>query len=806
MSTPQVTIFSNMRVAGALILDKDSAGFPENAQLGTLLLKGGCLYGYMTIGGLKTWYPFSSKTASYVHSQGLESMEWTINHDLASTQIWHQIQDNEGNIISPMGVEIVSPHQVKLKFAEAIVGTVLLVAPSTMDIPEMKTQLITVGSDVRITDSGMTIAGKQVLTSVTMSIGDGQATRLTYKNGDRLNFVPGLGVELSFNDTTKSITINAPGASVTPQYVTDRIAPVVASVETKADKTAVTSSLATKADLSALDLKADLTVVNAGLAEKLSLTEVVAVAASNKVLRLDSNGKLPASITGNAATASSVDWANVKNVPAAVGTGSVETDFMMKGATVAGHILPTGHGSQDIGSSTNRFRAIYVDEAYLSTNTLYIGDTPVIGTSADVINIKADKGQSINVSTTGVGSTLITSSNEVQISSNGMNADVVVQATGAGSQVRMGATHSVQMTAPSVNIVGDLSSSGNASVGGSLTVTGNLTVNGAVTTVNSTTVTTKDNIMVLNQGQVGSGVSAGLAGLSIDRGDLPQFQMVFDESDDMFKVGQQGQLQVIASHNYVTANFAALNHSHAAATTVASGFMSAVDKSKLDGIAAGANVYTDAMTRAAISATGSLSYNQATGVIGFTTPTNGAGSGDFKAAGSVAMTGQFKAAAGTNSLPGVVFGTDSDSGLRGEADTIVVVTGGVDRLAVANDSVSASVPVVAPKFRVGSKVELSEINATLATVSPLSVAIFNTANNKAAKLSLSVFDVAGAVHAVEILVGFNGTAFYMEQYGVLTSAGELATFDVIMSGTNAMLVIAPTSESSKTFRGLVTVM
>lgn len=80
-----------------------------------------------------------------------------------------------------------------------------------------------------------------------------------------------------------------------------------------------------------------------------------------------------------------------------------------------------------------------------------------------------------------------------------------------------------------------------------LVVNGNLTVNGTTATVNSTTVTTADNIIVLNDGEVGAGVTAGTAGIEIERGSATNYEFVFDETDDSFKIGEVGSLQSVAT-------------------------------------------------------------------------------------------------------------------------------------------------------------------------------------------------------------------------------------------------------------------
>lgn len=285
--------------------------------------------------------------------------------------------------------------------------------------------------------------------------------------------------------------------------------------------------------------------------------------------------------------------ANVAASNAKLG-GDHGVDFNVKNLSPAGDIIPTGHKTQNIGGPNNRFKGIYVDEAHLSVNTLYLGDTAILGTNQDTVNIKADPGQSINIKTQGVGKTYVTSENGVELSTTNTGADVSVIASGVGAVVRMIANQSVELTGPTINLHGDSIVSGNQTVTGGLTVTGNLVVNGTTTQVNSATVTTKDNIIEVNKGQVGSGVSAGKAGLSVDRGDEPAYQMVFDETDDMFKVGMVGSLQTIASQNYVQAYSAPVSHTHLLATQTVDGLMSHTDKAKLDNAATAANTYTQA--------------------------------------------------------------------------------------------------------------------------------------------------------------------------------------------------------------------
>ena len=67
---------------------------------------------------------------------------------------------------------------------------------------------------------------------------------------------------------------------------------------------------------------------------------------------------------------------------------------------------------------------------------------------------------------------------------------------------------------------------------GNVLVSGNLTVQGTTTTVQSETTTIKDNIIVLNSGETGAGVTLGTAGIQVDRGpSTADAQIVWDESE-----------------------------------------------------------------------------------------------------------------------------------------------------------------------------------------------------------------------------------------------------------------------------------
>jgi len=74
-----------------------------------------------------------------------------------------------------------------------------------------------------------------------------------------------------------------------------------------------------------------------------------------------------------------------------------------------------------------------------------------------------------------------------------------------------------------------------------VTISGNLTVTGTTNSVETTNTRITDNIVTYNQGATGAGVGGtGFSGIEIERGSLDNALLVFDESDDSFKVSTDG--------------------------------------------------------------------------------------------------------------------------------------------------------------------------------------------------------------------------------------------------------------------------
>ena len=73
--------------------------------------------------------------------------------------------------------------------------------------------------------------------------------------------------------------------------------------------------------------------------------------------------------------------------------------------TVSGSIIPATDNTYDLGSPTKQFR-----DLYLSSASLYIDGTKVLGSSTEELTISTDEGQSIKILEAGSGSIILQTS------------------------------------------------------------------------------------------------------------------------------------------------------------------------------------------------------------------------------------------------------------------------------------------------------------------------------------------------------------------------------------------------------------
>ena len=75
-------------------------------------------------------------------------------------------------------------------------------------------------------------------------------------------------------------------------------------------------------------------------------------------------------------------------------------------------------------------------------------------------------------------------------------------------------------------------------------VNGNMLVGGTATSVTTTNSDISDNIIVLNKGESGAGVSTGYSGIQVDRGSSPDVTLRWNESIDLWEITNDGTIYI----------------------------------------------------------------------------------------------------------------------------------------------------------------------------------------------------------------------------------------------------------------------
>ena len=85
--------------------------------------------------------------------------------------------------------------------------------------------------------------------------------------------------------------------------------------------------------------------------------------------------------------------------------------------------------------------------------------------------------------------------------------------------------------------------------GGEVRITGNLVVEGETLTVAVTDLAVEDNIIILNKGEVGAGVTLNYAGIQIARGSEPDVALLFDDINDTWVLASSATVPNALNYN-----------------------------------------------------------------------------------------------------------------------------------------------------------------------------------------------------------------------------------------------------------------
>jgi len=347
--------------------------------------------------------------------------------------------------------------------------------------------------------------------------------------------------------------------------------------------------------------------------------------------------------------------------------------------TMTGHILPSANVTYDLGSSSMMWKDIYVGPGSLYVNGKKVieDDSGAINITTDnnedlkltttgTGTLKFISGNGINF-TGELGAV----SGDLQIGDHiDMNSSLIkelatpVSGTDAANKTYVDTTSASAVTGgANAGSFTTVTTTGNATIGG------NLTVSGTTTYIATEAITLADNLFIINSNATGSPTENG--GFEVERGDSLNVQFLWNETDDRWTVGAQnfhsganitastltgdltgdvtgdltgdvtgdvtgnltgnvtgntsgsaGTVTSIAAHLKDEDDMASDSATHVPSQQSVKKYVddSILTKDNTDEITEGStNLYhTTARARAAISASGSLSYNSTSGVMSFT--------------------------------------------------------------------------------------------------------------------------------------------------------------------------------------------
>ena len=123
----------------------------------------------------------------------------------------------------------------------------------------------------------------------------------------------------------------------------------------------------------------------------------------------------------------------------------------------------------------------------------------------------------------------------VELNAGTFNGNLIGNATGNIDNTNL----TVGATATSVTVGNATSTNqvdGDTTFGHDVIVTGNFTVNGTTTSVDSVNLEVEDNTILLNKNETGAGVTAGSAGIEVERGTETNSSILWSEGDDRWYI------------------------------------------------------------------------------------------------------------------------------------------------------------------------------------------------------------------------------------------------------------------------------
>lgn len=385
----------------------------------------------------------------------------------------------------------------------------------------------------------------------------------------------------------------------------------------------------------------------------------------------------------------------------------------------------------------------------------------------------------------------------------------------AGGDLTTGATtfNLINQNATTVNFAGAATAlivgatSGTTTVRNNLTVTGDLTVNGTTTTLDTQNLLVEDNTILLNKNETGAGVTAGTAGIEVERGSLTNATWLWDETNDWWASSGDiwAQGSVIAGTNLATNG----------------------DNLYFNNEDGGSGATTTITVKRGTNADVAVRWNETTDR--WETTTNGSTyielpNQDLDTTSSPVFASATIGKISINPVDGEINTVGSDLTLDSAGghtyvkdDFYVRTSGSITKFFVDTANSRVGVNTATPAYTLDVDGIINTNNslycadiiidatatyntATVTTTSTTTTAISGTTRSTQKVVITITDDVTGNMHVLEALAFQHGSNAYLTTYGEMYTSAALATFTADVSGGNIRILATPASTNSTTFK------
>jgi hypothetical protein len=472
------------------VLDEES-DFPSTPVSGQFCFKGGILYIYATVDSVETWYPLTNKSLYAVHTQALTSTSWVVTHSLKTEDLIFMVYDENDVQIIPSSVVFDSETQITLNFVEAIKGRCVVFGASESFVPALHTAEMTIGDSITISGTSIVVSGDDIVSILNQTKSDLDAMFSWNESQGEITFKGDL-----IPENTNSLSIGSETKKIKDVYIS------ASTLHVGDNATFEGTSLAIDAGPNPTSLAATPTIQASSLVLKpFTYNPGAGDVNVEPVLRFQNLGGQQYGISFNL-----INNQFQLDSPSGVGTGSLKAQDL----TVANKI--TADTIETTGTAQVKF-----------DQTVRMDGNVTLGYDSDndiVIRGSVDLQTPITFS---------------QAATLGDGNDTISVNCGAANNFTVVAQH-VNINSAGKLTAAEIESSGN------LTVQGDLFVNGTQTIIDTTTLTVTDNVVVVNNGEAGAGITAGTAGISVDRGSLPDAKIIYNEATDKWQIGIEGSM------------------------------------------------------------------------------------------------------------------------------------------------------------------------------------------------------------------------------------------------------------------------